>query len=193
MIGILLAAGFSRRFGAEDKLLQHLPDGRMVALAAAENMVEALPRTVAVLRPENKTLAGVLQSAGLAIVFCAGHEQEMADSLAAAVRFAAGFSESEDGFVIALADMPYISPASIAAVAARLGSGAGIAVPTHHGQRGHPVGFAARFRNELESLHGDEGARSILKRHADAIQFIALDDTGIVADIDTPEDLLRQV
>jgi len=193
MIGILLAAGFSRRFGAEDKLLQRLPDGRPVALAAAENMVKALPRTIAVLRPENKTLADLLQSAGLTIVFCGEHEQEMADSLAAAVRFAAGFSEADDGFVIALADMPYISPATITTVAARIGSGADIAVPTHHGQRGHPVGFAAKFRNALEKLHGDEGARAILKRHADAIQFIALDDAGIVADIDTPEDLLRQV
>jgi len=193
MIGILLAAGHSRRFGAADKLLQCLPDGRPIALAAAENMAKALPRTIAILRPENKTLAELLQNAGLTVTFCAEHEQEMADSLAAAVRFAAGFSEADDGFVIALADMPYIAPAAIKAVAERLGSGAGIVVPTYHGQRGHPVGFAAKFRGELENLQGDEGARAILKRHADAVQFIALNDAGILADIDTPEDLLRKV
>ena len=89
--------------------------------------------------------------------------------------------------------MSTLSSAHGRAVAARVGSGADIVVPTHQGQRGHPVGFASKFRNALEKLHGDEGARAILKRHADAIQFIALDDAGIVADIDTPEDLLRKV
>ena len=51
-VGILLAAGFSRRFGAEDKLMQLLPDGRPLALAAAQNLLVALPRTIAVVRPE---------------------------------------------------------------------------------------------------------------------------------------------
>ena len=189
MVGILLAAGFSRRFGASDKLLHRLPDGRPIALAAAQNLIKAVPLTIAVVRPENKELAGLLLNAGLRVVFCGKQDREMADSLSAAVRFSANLSESSDGFMIALADMPYIDPPTITAVATKLSLGAAIVMPIYHGQRGHPVGFAAKFRRELENLHGDEGARSILKNYPNEICMLESDDAGILADIDKPADL----
>jgi len=100
-----------------------------------------------------------------------------------------GFIISSDGFVIALADMPYINSQTTSAIASKLSEGASIVVPTYQGKRGHPVGFSAKFRGELESLHGDEGARSILKRYPDEVVFLECDDSGILADIDTPADL----
>ena len=189
MIGILLAAGFSRRFGISDKLLQALPDGKLIALASAKSLIEAIPFSIAVVRPENKALALLLQDAGLKVFFCSEQETEMADSLSAAIKFSASFSESSDGFVIALADMPYIDAKTIAAIASKLSEGASIVVPTYQGKRGHPVGFSAKFRADLESLHGDEGARSILQRYPEEIAFLECDDSGILADIDTPADL----
>lgn len=192
MIGILLAAGFSRRFGTSDKLLQTLDDGRPMALAAAENLIKAIPLTIAVLRPDNKALADLLKNAGLKIVFCDAKETEMADSLSAAVHYAAQFDESGVGFVIALADMPYIQPHTIKAIADELNAGAAIVAPAYQGKRGHPVGFSAKFRSELEQLAGDEGARSILKRHVDQIKLLECNDSGILADIDTPEDLRKR-
>lgn len=189
MIGILLAAGFSRRFGAADKLMQTLPNGRLMAVAAAANLIEAIPLTIAVLRPDNKELADLLENAGLKIMFCNTQETQMADSLAAAVRYSAQLDVSGDGFVIALADMPYIKPHTISAVARELKAGAAIVAPVFQGKRGHPVGFSAKYRHELEQLTGDEGARSILKRHADQIKLLECNDSGILTDIDTPEDL----
>ena len=189
MIGILLAAGFSRRFGVADKLLQPLPDGRLIAVAAAENLIQAIPTCVAVVRAENKVLAQLLADKGFKLVFCDESKPEMADSLATAIRFSISVAEAADGFVIALADMPYIKAETICAVAAQLNAGASIVIPTYQGQRGHPVGFSAKFRHELESLHGDEGARSIIKSHANEVTLLACYDAGILADIDTPADL----
>lgn len=189
MIGILLAAGFSRRFGAADKLLQPLPDGRLIAIAAAENLIQAIPTCVAVVRAENKVLAQLLADKGFRLVFCDENKPDMADSLAAAIRFSAGFVETDSGFLIVLADMPYIKAETIRAVAERLAEGAAIAIPTYQGQRGHPVGFSSKFRHDLESLQGDEGARSIIKRYANEVTLLACQDAGILADIDTPADL----
>jgi molybdenum cofactor cytidylyltransferase len=189
MVGILLAAGFSRRFGTTDKLLQPLPDGRLIALASAMHLIEAIPFSIAVLRPENKALAAMLSNAGLQVVFCTEQDQEMADSLVMAIRYSAHFEEAKSGFVIALADMPYIQTSSINKVAAKLGSGASIVIPTYKDQRGHPVGFASKFRSELENLQGDEGARSIIKRYPDEVQLLPCDDARILADIDTQADL----
>lgn len=189
MIGILLAAGYSRRFGSANKLLHCLPDSRPIALSSGENLVKAIPISIAVLRPENKELAELLLSAGLRVVFCSEDDQEMADSLATAIRYSASFEAANDGFVIALADMPYIQPVTISAIASKLNTGASIVMPTYNDQRGHPVGFAAKFRNELESLNGDEGARSIIKRYSDEVHLLPCDDAGVLADIDTPADI----
>lgn len=187
MTGILLAAGFSRRFGATDKLLQPLPDGRLIALAAAQNLVQALPCSLAVIRPDAHLLKEMLEDAGLTVVRCAAHEREMADSLATAVRSLPAAETT--GYVIALADMPYIAPATIRAVADRLAAGAAIVVPHYRGQRGHPVGFAAQFRDELLALRGDRGARAVLQAHAAQVETWDSADAGILHDIDTPADL----
>lgn len=189
MVGILLAAGFSRRFGSTDKLLQLLADGRPIALASAEHLIQAIPECIAVLRPENKALAALLGNAGLNVIFCNDNEQEMADSLTAAIRYSSSFEAAKDGFVIGLADMPYIRPETIRAVANEVAGGASIVIPTYQNQRGHPVGFSAKFRHELENLQGDEGARSIIKRYPNEIHFLPMDDAGILSDIDTPADL----
>ena len=189
MVGILLAAGFSLRFGSTDKLLQRLPDGRPIALASAENLIKSIPISIAVLRPENKALAELMLNAGLKIVLCSENDEEMADSLATGVRFSANFEAANNGFVIALADMPYIKTETIIAVANKVADGASIVIPIYQNQRGHPVGFSAKFRGDLENLQGDEGARSIIKRYADELELLPTDDSGILVDIDTPNDL----
>lgn len=184
--GILLAAGFSRRFGAADKLMHALADGTPLALAAARNLLQAAPASIAVVRPDNKALRQLLTAAGLEVVVCGEHEVQMGDSLAAAVRHAGHCS---DGYLVALADMPFIQPPTIAAVAQALVDGAAIARPAYRGQPGHPVGFAARFGDALASVGGDEGARSIVSRHRQAVKLLECDDPGVLRDIDTPADL----
>ena len=117
------------------------------------------------------------------------HNLEMADSLATAIRASTKSVAANDGFIIALADMPHIQAATISAVAAKMSTGASIVIPTYQNQRGHPVGFSAKFRDDLENLQGDEGARSIIKRYPNEITLLACDDAGILQDIDTVEDL----
>jgi molybdenum cofactor cytidylyltransferase len=109
----------------------------------------------------------------------------MGESLAHAVRA----TRDAGGWVIALADMPFVRPETIRAVAWRLAAGAPIVAPRYHGERGHPVGIAARYLAELEALAGDEGARAILKRDAALVEFVDCDDPGVLRDVDTPADL----
>jgi molybdenum cofactor cytidylyltransferase len=187
IVGVLLAGGHSRRFGS-NKLLHTLPDGQPVALAAAKTLLLALPESVAIVRPENTELADILKAAGMRVTLCSKDQQEMGDSLAAAVRLAAENYEA-DGFVIALADMPFITPPTVSAVAKALVDGARIAMPVYLGQRGHPVGFAAEFRKSLQNLKGDEGARSVVEEHRQLVVRIEVDDAGVLRDIDHPADL----
>jgi molybdenum cofactor cytidylyltransferase len=189
IVGILLAGGHSRRFGS-NKLLHPLADGQAVAVAAGRHLLAAIPDSVTILRPEAFVLGEQLQTFGMRVTVCTEQQQEMGDSLSAAIRYATADREV-DGFVIALADMPYIAPQTIRAVADTLAAGAQIVVPMYQGQRGHPVGFAASFKPSLENLRGDEGARAIVQQHQDSVVRIEVADAGILRDIDTPADLLE--
>jgi len=108
----------------------------------------------------------------------------MGDSIAAAVRA----TRDAKGWLVLPADLPLIRPESLQAVAAAL-AGHPVVVPFHRGQRAHPVGFDARFRDALLALSGAEGAAAIVR--ANAPLRLELDDPGIVTDIDTLQDLQR--
>jgi len=187
--GVLLAAGYARRFGS-NKLLHPLSPGSEnagvpLALAAARHFTEALPESVAVIRPRAQKLGKLLRDAGCNTVVCRNAAEGMGVSLAEGVRAAA----DAHGWVVALADMPYLKPETVRVIARALSEGAAIAAPSYRGERGHPVGFARRFFDELSALRGDAGAREILKAHPDWITLYEVDDPGVLRDIDEPSDL----
>ncbi len=182
--GILLAAGFSRRFGA-NKLLQPLADGVPLALAAARRLRAALPEVLAVVNPRDPELARLLAEDGFPVAVCPRARDGMGASLAWAVKR----TSRADAWIVALADMPCIQPQTIARVADAIDRPTALAAPAFRGRRGHPVGFGRAYFEELARLAGDEGARSILRDHAERVRWLACEDPGIVADIDTPADL----
>ena len=188
LAALLLAAGSARRFGS-DKLLAPLADGTPVALAAARAIQAGMPpgaALVAVIRPEQTTLAKLLRAAGWQVVQSPQAALGMGHSLAAGVEA----SREAGGWLIALADMPFIQPQSIAAVAAALASGAPLAASCYLSQRGHPVGFGAAYREELLALDGDAGARHLIQRDRAQLRTLEVDDPGVLLDVDTPEDLV---
>ncbi|MEC5408139.1 nucleotidyltransferase family protein [Paraburkholderia sp. MPAMCS5] len=184
--GILLAAGVGSRFdphGLQNKLLARLPDGTPVVQEAAHRLLLVVPQVLAVVRPGAEALARVLNDAGCKVAFATAAERGMGASLAAGIQASA----DAGGWIVALADMPRIHLSTIEAVARALDGGASIVAPFHDGQRGHPVGFCADHRDALLALDGDSGARSLLM--SQHVTQLAVDDAGILRDIDTPDDL----
>jgi molybdenum cofactor cytidylyltransferase len=185
IVGILLAAGASRRFGG-DKLMHRLPDGVPMAVAAAMKLRAACRRVIAVVRPGHASLASLLAEAGCEIVPCPQAELGMGESLAAGVRA----TPDAAGWLLALADMPFITASSHQAVLSRLQAGASLAAPQYAGRRGHPVGFAREWYPQLTALTGDQGAKGILESHRQKLILCPVDDPGVIRDIDRPENLL---
>ena len=184
IVGLLLAAGSGSRFGA-DKLLHPLADGTPMAVTAGRRLRDCCDHTVAVVRPGSDRLAELLGAEGVATVVSEESIHGMGHSLAAGVRA----TPEAAGWIVALADMPFIEPASYQCVKAALRDGAAIAAPMQGGRRGHPVGFAARWCDALSRLTGDEGARAIVAMAAADLVACAVDDPGIHRDIDTILDL----
>jgi molybdenum cofactor cytidylyltransferase len=202
-VGILLAAGVGSRFdpaGVRNKLTEPLPAGPTrglpVAFVAARRLRAALPRVIAVVRSgtgsadaarHTDTLSKLLAEAGCEVLVSDDAQRGMGAALAAAVRA----SLDARGWLVALADMPAIAPATMleiaeAVIAPDAGADA-IVAPRHDGVRGHPVGFGAAHGPALAALDGDEGARALLGTHP--VRYIETLDAGVVRDIDTPHDL----
>jgi len=184
IVGILLAAGAGSRFG-RPKLLQPLPDGTLVGVAAARCLVQAVPNSVAVIRPGDLHLAQRLAETGLKVIENPQVDRGMGSSLAAGIHAAA----EADGWLIALADMPWVQPATIQSLVERMQQGASIVAPTYQGRRGHPVGFASPWREKLLELSADIGAKSLITAHPDELQTITTQDPGVCRDVDYPTHL----
>lgn len=191
IVGILLAGGVGSRFGGA-KLLAPLPvsshgapAGTPIGAASCLHLMAALNEVVAVIRPSDSLLAAALSDTGARVVECAQAHEGMGASLACG----AAATADADGWIVALADMPWIAPATIIRVADALSDGAEIIAPSWRGERGHPVGFGRTYGPLLASLTGDEGARAVILARQWMLELVAVDDPGILRDIDTPGDL----
>jgi molybdenum cofactor cytidylyltransferase len=182
IVGVLLAAGSASRFGG-GKLLAGLPDGTPVGMAALERLAAAVDAVVAVVRPHDDALAAAFAARGARVTECPHAAEGIGVSLAWGIRAA----PLAAGWLIALADMPWVQPAPLGRVVDALRRGATAAAPSRQGRRGHPVGFAADLYSELITLSGDEGARPVLARHC--VELINTEDAGAVRDVDTRQDL----
>ena len=191
LVGILLAAGRGARFGGA-KLLAPIPAashgvgrGTAVGVAACTHLMAALNDVIVVVRPGDSLLRHALAGTGARVLECERADEGMGASLACAI----AASADADGWLVALADMPWIAPVSIVTVADALRGGAEMAAPAFRGERGHPVGFARKYGGLLSALTGDEGARSLVAARQWALQMVDVDDPGVLRDIDRPDDL----
>lgn len=190
----MLAAGASRRFGS-DKLLHPLTLCGVTLPLAAHSLLpwlEAFAHVSVVVRPDAgafcsaiETALGNRKSAEINWIVCADAAQGMASSLVCGVRA----NRDAAAWLIGLADMPAVPSEAIEGVRNALSVGAALAAPSFNGRRGHPVGFASHYRDELLALQGDTGARRLLERDKSKVVDIMVDDVGIFADIDIPGDL----
>lgn len=182
-VGILLAAGQSRRFGS-NKLLHPIVDGTPMLLASAQTLAGVLPGTIIVINRELADYTPQLEQLGMQVVVNAQAEQGMGSSIACGVRA----SEAAAGWLVALADMPYLRRDTIRQLANRLEHGTAIVAPLYKQQRGHPVGFGRRYKDALLALQEDVGARHVITRHRDRLELVPTTDVGVVTDIDRVKD-----
>jgi molybdenum cofactor cytidylyltransferase len=191
---IVLAAGASRRFGA-DKLLHPISLHGVTLPLAAHSLLpwlENFSRVTVVVKPaaENfcrtlETALGTTNASKVRWVSCADADKGLASSLVCGVQANARAA----GWLIGLADMPAVPVEAIAGVCNALLHGAELSAPFCKSRRGHPVGFSAQYLDELLTLQGDTGAKQLLERDQAKIAHIDIDSAGIFTDIDTPVDL----
>lgn len=185
--GVLLAAGTSSRFGAENKLLADVAGEPIVRRAARTPADAGLAPRVAVVGHEADRVASAVAGLGFETVRNPDYEDGQATSVEAGVSALDG--TGVDAAVFALGDAPSVAPATVRKLVAAYRAGRGTALAAAcDGERGNPVLFDARYFDQLAGVTGDVGGRAVLLGSDDAA-LVETGDPGVRFDVDRPGDL----
>ena len=90
--------------------------------------------------------------------------------------------------MIVLGDQPYVTSRTMTLLAAEFRRIHPPALaPAFNGRRGNPLVIGAALFPAMMELRGDAGFRAVAGRYE--IAEVAVDDEGILLDVDTPSDL----
>ena len=189
--GVILAAGQSRRMGAQNKLLAEI-DGVPIIRRTAQAMLDGgLNDLVIVTGHEHRLVAAALDDLPVTCIYNDEYQSGQASSVACGVRHHQNGSHA--AVLIALGDMPLVRPELIAALLRDHSSLPDatdrITLPVFDGRRGNPVIWGRGFFDELVALTGDAGGRIIFAENKNAVNSLGWPDDSIHLDIDTPEAL----
>ncbi len=182
---ILLGAGESKRLGI-NKL--QLPWGKKTIL---EKCLQTFLRSkvkevVVVLNEKLREMETRLKQKRVKIIFNPEYRKGMSASIHYGLRV---IHPKSQGVLIALGDQPNLNTKTINALIHHFQqSKKGIIVPSYLGKMGHPVLFHRKYFNDLFTLDGDRGGKSIIKKNEIDVEIVSTTSKGVIQDIDTWED-----
>lgn len=181
-VGLILAAGAGRRFGATKQLADLR--GRPLLEHALEAMlaVEGLERMIVVLGHAADEIRARVDFGGADVVIA----EDWADGQAASLRRGLAAAGDADAVVVTLGDQPFITAQVIAGALDQL-EGFDAVRAVYDGTPGHPVVLGPPVLAAAGELRGDQGARELLSRFS--VRKWEAGHLADAVDVDTPEEL----
>jgi len=183
---ILLAAGASARLLGKKQL------ARIGGRTLVERALDAIPvevrETVVVLGHDAAAIAAALGvRKGVTVVLNADYRAGMGGSIRAGIL---ALASEADGAMILLADQPFVTRPLLRRILKEFeaGGGRGIVAAAQGGLVTPPAIFSRKYFGELADLRGDQGARSVIERHARGVTLVRVRSRRTLTDIDTRDD-----
>jgi molybdenum cofactor cytidylyltransferase len=202
IVGVILAAGRSRRMGRAKQLLPYRGATVLEAVVASARAAGLDGLMMVTNLHVHEALAGRL-TGDVHVVINPDAESEMLASVQCAVRaFASGDIENggdeprrsytgEDACLVLLGDQPQVTGEAISACAVAYRSApGGIVIATYNGRRGHPAVFALSLMHEAINWGPERRLNELARQHAALVREIPI-AAGAPLDINTPEDYER--
>ena len=188
---VVLAAGSSRRAGPRNKLL-HPIDGQPMVRRVVTAVLEAtLGPCIIVLGHEADRVRAALVDLPVQFVVNPDHHAGMGTSISTGIEAIAAH-EVGAAFVV-LGDMPWMTAEALRTLASHHTRATQhlVVVPVagtgQQKRRGNPVLWPARYFDALRALRGDTGGKGILARAPGVVLEVAIDDPGVLHDVDVLE------
>jgi molybdenum cofactor cytidylyltransferase len=181
---ILLAAGESTRMGSPKPLLPW-GDETLIEYDIRQLRDAGVNDLVAVVGHRAEDVAPIAEAAGARVVYNVRYPTGRATSLVAG----ASATPSVDCIIVVSVDQP--RPTSV--IRRLLDEQVGpVTLPTHHGQRGHPVALDGSLLEELRAVTDETfGLRAVVEREGRAIHKIEFESPVVLLDLNTPDDHAR--
>lgn len=187
---IVLAAGQSRRMGTQ-KLLLPYAGKAMVAHIVDEALQTPVTETFVVVSNQAQAVRTALAGRRLTFVTNPDSGGDMLSSVRCGLR---ALPAACTAVVILLGDQPAVTAGLLGKmIDAYAACSRDIVVPVYRGQRGHPLLFSTRYREEILTGFADVGLRGLLQAHPDDIHELEVDVSGVLTDVDVPDDYLREL
>ncbi|MBN8630229.1 MAG: nucleotidyltransferase family protein [Rhodobacterales bacterium] len=187
---LVLAAGASSRMRGRDKLLQPIK-GKPILRLMAEQALSTGSKVYVTLPPAAEPRQRLVADLPITVVPVPDAALGMSRSIQRGIlAIEAAEDGPEDGMMVLPADMPEFSSKALADLISRFRTEPELIWRggTTDGTPGHPTIFPRDLWAELRAVTGDEGGRSVLKRHSDRVRVVPLPGRMAVLDLDTPED-----
>jgi len=187
--GIVLAAGRSTRLGRPKQLLPYR--GRpLLAWVVAAMAGSRVDETVVVLGHDGERIAREVDLRGARAVYNERYVESLSTSLQAGL---AALGEDVTAAVLTVGDQPLLDADVIdALVDLHMRTGAPIVATDYGAYQGAPLVLHRSLWPLARRIHGDQGARALLRAYAnaDAIATVPV-PPALAVDIDTWEDYTR--
>ncbi|MCI0701558.1 MAG: nucleotidyltransferase family protein [Planctomycetia bacterium] len=191
---VVPACGLSTRMG-KPKLA--LPLGGRTVI---EHVVSALreggvERVLVVIGPHVPELIPLAGAAGAEVLALNEPTPDMRATVERGLSWLEGryTPKASDWWFLAPADHPAFSSEVVGQLltAAETHADCSVVVPVHEGRRGHPVLLRWSCVAGIRALPADQGINSFLRLNAAEVREVPVNDPGIHANLDTPEDYAR--
>lgn len=185
LVGVLLAAGRSRRMGAPKQLLPW--NSGTVVSSAFDAIAPHCERMIVVLGHEAAKISHALAPRPFVPVHT-DPDAEMIVSIKAGLAAAAGLSGG-DAVLLHPADLPGVAPSTVRLIVdVHRRHPQQAIMPESDGRGGHPVLIPRAMFAEILGQDVPGGLRMFWQGHADRCRRVTVDDPGCVHDLDTPAD-----
>jgi molybdenum cofactor cytidylyltransferase len=183
---IILAAGNSSRFGSAKQLL-HFNNKTLLQHVIDEAVNAGAEPIVVVTGANAEDITKKIHHENVEIVYNENWQQGLASGIVAGVQKVITLNNDVEKIIIAVCDQPFVSSALFKQLYQTQNEGMHHIVASAYADTiGTPVLFTQKYFDALLSLTGDEGAKKILKTHADDVATIDFPQGAI--DIDTKKD-----
>ena len=187
---IILAAGESKRMG-RPKMLLPFGDKTIIEKVIGNVISSGIETVIVVLGSDKENILKVTEKLPVMNCYNENYSQGMFSSVQC------GFRQMDDtcrAVLVFLGDQPEIGPDVINSLTdAYVKSGRGIIMPVFNNERGHPLLFDSKYRDEITGLDPSATLRDLVHKFADDVLEVVVKSQSVLKDIDTKEDYLNEI
>lgn len=178
---LIIAAGSSSRLGQPKQLLLY-KDGNLLSHTIDACRESEIGNIHLVLGANHEAILKETDTSNCQVHINPNWQNGMGNSIAFGIK---QIKENIDGIIITMADQPFLKKEHLKQLIQKQSSG--IVLSKYEEGKGPPTFFSNDYFEELSNLSGDDGAKTVIKKHQSFVQSVQFPKGNI--DIDTEEDL----